>query len=126
MVLQQCSMGKSLHWQNITTILFNAKVGIFPPSYAVIPSFISCFTTFYCLNPYFIFKLILFNKLICSITGSLFGFCYSIQLYMCDCSIRVTAVLVSRGCVTILYFHCASIMNTARPIITECVIMIDC
>ena len=34
-----------------------AKVGTFPPSYAVIPSFISCFTTFYY---YFIFKLTIF------------------------------------------------------------------
>ena len=33
-------------------ILFNANVGIFPLSYAVIPSFISCFTTFYRLDPY--------------------------------------------------------------------------
>ena len=31
-------------------ILFNAKVGIFPPTYAVIPSFIYCFTTFYCFD----------------------------------------------------------------------------
>ena len=49
---------------------------------------------------------------------------------MCDCSIRVTAVLESlkSGGVP-LYFifsHCASIVNTARPIIMGCVIVIDC
>ena len=37
---------KSLHWHVITIILFNAKIGIFPPSYAVMPSFISSLTTF--------------------------------------------------------------------------------
>ena len=33
---------KSLYWNVIIIILFNAKVGIFPPSYAVK---LSCFTT---------------------------------------------------------------------------------
>ena len=38
---------------------------------------------------------------------------------MCDCSIRVTAVLEylvspTRVCVTISYFHCASVMKTVR------------
>ena len=37
--------------------LLNAKVGTIPPSYAVIPLFISCFTAFYCIDPYFIFRL---------------------------------------------------------------------
>ena len=55
MVLQHSSMGKS-HIR----ILLNAKVGTFPLSYAVIPSFISCFTTFYCIDPYIIFKLTFF------------------------------------------------------------------
>ena len=41
----------------ITIILLNAKV---PLSYAVIPSFIYCFTTFCCIDPYFIFKLAIF------------------------------------------------------------------
>ena len=51
MVLQHSSVSKSLHW-HVIVILFNAKVGIFPPSYAVIvPSFISCFHYFYCLEP---------------------------------------------------------------------------
>jgi len=36
-------------------ILLSAKVGIFSQSYAVILSFISCFSTFYCLDPYKIF-----------------------------------------------------------------------
>ena len=47
---------------------------------------------------------------------------------MHDCSIRVTAVLHYLkpafhlpGCVA--YFHYASIMNTAKPILMECVIM---
>ena len=50
---------------------------------------------------------------------------------MCDCSIRMTAVLeylesafhLPEG---VSLFHCASIMNTAEPIITGCVIMINC
>ena len=62
----------SPHSHVIAIVLFNAKVGIFPPSYAVIPSFISCFTTW-------IPKLIIFKYT-----------SYSIQLYKCDCSIRVT------------------------------------
>ena len=53
--------GKSLYQPVIAIILFSAKVEIFPLSYAVIPSFISCFTTFYCLDPYLTFKLIIFN-----------------------------------------------------------------
>ena len=65
MVLQHSSVGKSLHWHIITIILSNAKVGSFPPSYAVIPSFISCFTDFYHLDPYLIIKLIIFNILVC-------------------------------------------------------------
>ena len=44
--------------------LFKAKVGTFPPSYAVIPSFISCFTTFYCIDPYFIFKSTIFKNIV--------------------------------------------------------------
>ena len=52
MVLQHNLVGKSLHWHVITRILFNAKAGI---CYAVIPSFISCFT----------FKFIIFNILVC-------------------------------------------------------------
>ena len=66
--LQHSSVGKTLHWHAITIILFNAKVGIFPPSYAVIPSFISCFNTFHRLGPYFIFKLIAFNILVCLVS----------------------------------------------------------
>ena len=37
-------------------LLFSAKVGIVLLSYAAIPSSISCFTTFYHLDTYFIFK----------------------------------------------------------------------
>ena len=47
MVLQHSSVGKSLLWH---ISLLNAKVGTFPLSYAVIPSFISCFTTFCCIH----------------------------------------------------------------------------
>ena len=36
MVLQHSLVGKSLHWHVILMILFSAKVGIFPQSYAVI------------------------------------------------------------------------------------------
>ena len=59
MVLQHSSVGESPYFgiSTLNFILFNAKVGTFPPSYAVIPSFISCFTTFYCIDPYFFFKL---------------------------------------------------------------------
>ena len=62
MVLQHSLVGKSLHWHVITRILFNAKAGI---CYAVIPSFISCFTTFSYLDLYFTFKFIIFNILVC-------------------------------------------------------------
>ena len=48
MVLQHKSVRKSLNWYVITLILFNAKVGIFPLSYAVIH------LLFHCLDPYFI------------------------------------------------------------------------
>ena len=51
---EHSSVGKSLDW-HVITILLNAKLGISPLSYTVIPSF--CFTTFYRLDPYFIFKL---------------------------------------------------------------------
>ena len=54
MVSQHSSMGKSLLWY-ISYNFLNAKVGTCPLSYAVIPSFISCFTTFYYIDPYFIF-----------------------------------------------------------------------
>ena len=57
MILQHDSVRKSLHWHVIANILLNNKVGIFPLSSAVIP-FISCFTTCYRLDPYFILKLI--------------------------------------------------------------------
>ena len=42
MVLQHSSVGKSLLWHSST--LLNAKVGIFPLSYAVIPSFMLLFS----------------------------------------------------------------------------------
>jgi len=61
-----------LGWSDRT--ILNAKVGIFSQSYVVILSFISCFGTFYCLDPYF-------------------NFTISFIFYICDCSIRVTAVL---------------------------------
>ena len=88
-------VGKSLHWDNITIILFNAKVGIFPPSYAVIPLFISCFTTFYRLDSYFIFKLIYWFVWFFVVTYS----------YTRVTVLRVTVVLEylesARGCTTI-------------------------
>ena len=65
MVLQHSSLGKSLLWHISLTIIFlNAKVGTFPLSYAVIPSFISCFTTFCCIDPYFILNLQFFKMLV--------------------------------------------------------------
>ena len=46
------TVGKSLFWHiSYNLILYIAKVGTFPLSYAVIPSFISCFTTLYCKHP---------------------------------------------------------------------------
>ena len=48
--------------------MLNAKVGTFPSSYAVISSLISCFTTFYCIDPYFICKLTIFKN-----TSSMFS-----------------------------------------------------
>ena len=63
------------------------------------------------------FKIIFTLVLVC------LGFCYSIQLYMCDCSIRVIAVLEylkSASSLTsgIVLFYCAIIViiNTAKPI----------
>ena len=58
----------------------------------------------------------------------LLGYClvfFNIQLYPCDCSVRVTAVLEYLE----LAFHvplfcCASIMDTARPIIMGCRLLI--
>ena len=35
------SVGKSLHWHVITTILYNAKVGVFPQGYVLISSLVS-------------------------------------------------------------------------------------
>ena len=61
-------MGKSLHWNVVIMILFIANIGIFPPSYAAIPSFISCFTTFYYLDPYFVL-LTISSCVKCSCTG---------------------------------------------------------
>ena len=45
-----------------------------------------------------------------------------IQLYTCDCSIRVTAVLEYLESAN--SFHCASIINRARPIVKGVVIVI--
>ena len=59
MVLQHSSVRKSLLCHicyDFVMILFNAKVGTFPLGYTVLPSFISCFTTFYCIDPYFNFE----------------------------------------------------------------------
>ena len=61
--LQHSSVGRSLLWHtSYITILFNANVGTFPLSYAVTPSFISCFTTFCCIDPHFSFKLTIFKN----------------------------------------------------------------
>ena len=84
MVLQHSLMGKSLLW-HISNNLLNAKVGTFPPSYAVIPSFISCSTTFYCIDVYFIFKLTIFkilvflNMLLCIVIVTVCT-CYTVKL----------------------------------------------
>ena len=53
MVLQHSSW-ESPYFGTLAIILFNGKVGTFPQSYAIIPSFTSCFTTFYYIDPYFI------------------------------------------------------------------------
>ena len=58
MVLQHSLVGKSLLWHSITITVLNAKVGIYPPSYVVIPSFISCFASF-TLGSLLHFKLII-------------------------------------------------------------------
>ena len=89
MVLQHSSVGKSLLW-HIGYVLLNAKVGIFPLSYAVIPSFISCFTTSCYIDPHFIFKFTTFKN------TSLFSFCCSTASYSvtCDFSIRISYMTV--------------------------------
>ena len=48
----------------LAIILLNAKAEILPLTYVVIPSVISCFTTFYCFNPYFILIITLFSFLL--------------------------------------------------------------
>ena len=61
------SVGKSLLWHVIAITFSNAKLGIFPPNYAVMHS---------------------------SLVSLLFiAWIPKIKLYTCDCSIRVTAVL---------------------------------
>ena len=55
----------------------------FSQSFAVLPSFNPCFSTFNHLDSYFILTYILVCKL----------FSNSVQLHTCDCSIRVTAVV---------------------------------
>ena len=83
MVLQHSSVGKSLLW-HISYNLLNAKMRTFPLSYAVIPSFISCFTTFCSIDPYFIFE---FAKiLVCLI--------FVVLNITCDCSIRISYMTV--------------------------------
>ena len=64
---------------------------------------------------------IFFNILVC-----LVFFVIAYGQYVCDCSIRVTVVLEYLHLlgVVISYFHCASIINIARLMITGCVIMI--
>ena len=44
-------------WWEIPTLTLHVNVGIFPLSYA---GFVSSYTAFYHLDPYFIFKLIIF------------------------------------------------------------------
>ena len=53
---------ESPYFSTLAIVLLNAKVGTFPPSYAVIPSLISCFTTFHCIDPFkiTIFKILVF------------------------------------------------------------------
>ena len=75
-VLQHSLVRKFLHCHVIIMIMFNAKVVIFPLSYAVIPSVISCFITYH-IDPYFILNIFI---------------AYS-YVHTCDCSIGVTAVL---------------------------------
>ena len=61
MVLQHSFVGKSLLWHiSYKIILLNAKVGTFPLSCAVIPSFIVSL-------PYFIFKFTIFFKILVNV-----------------------------------------------------------
>ena len=63
MVLQHSSVGKSLIWHiSYNNYFVQCQSRDFPPSYAVIPSFISRFTTFYCIDPYFIFNITIFKN----------------------------------------------------------------
>ena len=88
---------------------------------SVTPLFIFLLCYFYCLDPYFIFNI--------NYTTMFVMFCYSIQVYTCDCSISVTAALEYHesafhlpGFMSLIsYFH-----YIARLIIMGSVIVITC
>ena len=83
MALQHSLVRKSLHWHACYKFL-NAKVKIFSLSYAVIPSFL---VSALFIDPYFIFKFIIFNIL------SLFSVSVIACSVLCNYSIRMTVVL---------------------------------
>ena len=69
-----------------------SKVGTFPSSYAVILSFIYCFTTFYCIDPYFIYKLkILVCLVFCSFSTASYSVTYELAITVSSC-IKVRTV----------------------------------
>ena len=95
-------MRKFIRWYFITIILFNAKVGIFSPSYAVIP--LSLVLVLYI---YFIYKLLVFV------------IAYSYAHVTVLLAILSQPFTYQAG-ITISYFHRASIINTVRLIIKGC------
>ena len=103
MVLQHSSVGKSLLWHISYYYLFNAKVG------TEIPTELCCNTIihllFYCIDPNFIFTLIIFNNY-----TSLFSFfCCGTASYNVTCiSLLVFSTSVDmEKADTITYKHLA-------------------
>ena len=82
MVLQHSLVEKFLRW-NVITLFYSM---LFPTELCC--NTISCFTNFVAWIPT---SFIIFNKQFFIIFIYFLFFCYSIQLYTCDCSIRVTA-----------------------------------
>ena len=80
----------------------------FPLSYAVIPSFISCFTTSCCIDPYFIFKLTFLNTSLVSF------FCCGTASYNVTCIISPLVLSTSVGTEkadTIICKHLACLLS---------------
>ena len=106
-VLQHSSVGKSLLWQISYYYFVQCQSRDLPLNYAVTPSFISCLTTFYCIDPYFIFKLTIFKIQVC-----LF-FCCGAVSYNITCInplVFSTSVGVGKA-ETITYKHFAHLLN---------------